>query len=67
MSAATFMRIHPAWRCVCGRTLRAWDVSVEDGTGTAQTPFRILCNGCHTELVAVERHSETQSTEGKES
>jgi hypothetical protein len=58
MSTATFIRIHPHWRCVCGRVLRAWDISAEGGTGTAQTPFRVLCTGCHTELVAVERQQD---------
>ena len=62
---ATSVRIHPAWRCVCGRVLKAWDVAVEGGTGTTQIPFRILCSSCHTELVVVERLSEAQFTEEK--
>jgi hypothetical protein len=61
MSTATIVRIHPSWRCVCGRVLKAWDVAVEDGTGTAQVPFRILCSGCHTELAVVERHQDAKS------
>ena len=60
-SAATFVRIHPAWHCICGRALRAWDVAVEGGAGTAQMPFRILCSGCHAELVAVERQQDAKS------
>jgi hypothetical protein len=63
MSTATFVRIHPAWLCVCGRALKAWDVAVEGGTGigTAQVPFRILCSGCHAELVAVERQQDPKA------
>jgi hypothetical protein len=55
------VRIHPSWRCICGRVLRAWDVAVEDGAGSTRVPFRIICGGCHTELVVVERDLDPKS------
>jgi hypothetical protein len=63
MSGATIVRIHPSWRCVCGHVLKAWNVAVEDGTGSAQVPFRILCSSCHTELVWLSATKTPRATE----
>jgi hypothetical protein len=54
---AVVVRIHPAWHCVCGRVLKGWDV-VLDTAGSADVPCRILCSGCHTELLVMERAAE---------
>jgi hypothetical protein len=52
MSTAVTIRIHPTWRCICGRTLKAYDV-ITDTNGVE----RILCSGCHIELLAVEQRA----------
>jgi hypothetical protein len=52
MSYAT-LRIHPGWRCICGRTLRAYDAELE------LDRLRLICQACHTELLAIEHGSDT--------
>jgi hypothetical protein len=52
---AVTARIHPGWRCICGRTLKGWDVVLADPDNSADVPFRILCSACHTELLVAER------------
>jgi hypothetical protein len=36
------IRLHPFWRCVCGRVLRPYDVDVSEDTGR----IRIICSRC---------------------
>jgi hypothetical protein len=52
---AVTVRIHPGWRCVCGRVLKTWDVVLADAAGNADVPFRVLCSTCHVELLVAER------------
>jgi hypothetical protein len=53
---AVTVRIH--WTCVCGHTLKGWDVILSEAIGRADVPLRVLCSHCHTELMTVERASD---------
>jgi hypothetical protein len=52
---AVVVRVHPDWRCVCGRALKTWDVVLADPDDSVAAPCRILCSACHVELLALER------------
>lgn len=52
---AVVVRVHEGWSCTCGRVLKGWDVVLDDTDG-ARLPVRVICSGCHTELLAMERY-----------
>jgi hypothetical protein len=49
--SSTQLRLHPALRCICGRTLKGYDASISDNG----EQIRIVCQRCHTLLLAIER------------
>jgi hypothetical protein len=55
---AVVVHLHPAWRCVCGRVLKGWDVILADDG--ASIPLRIVCSACDAALLTVERYQDTQ-------
>jgi dCTP deaminase len=59
-SMAVDVRLHPALRCVCGRTLRGWDVIIADDVDSALFPVRLICSACHSELLVIAHYRETK-------
>lgn len=55
---AVTVRIHPGWSCVCGHTLKTWDVILSEAGGRADVPLRVLCSHCHVELMTMESAGE---------
>jgi hypothetical protein len=49
----TETKIHPLWRCVCGRVLKAYDVDVREGG------IVIDCGRCFTRLFEHRRTTES--------
>jgi hypothetical protein len=62
---AVTVRIHPAWRCSCGRNLKTWDIILDDTDGT-HVPCRIICSGCHTALLTMERYRSVGASDSDE-
>lgn len=49
------VRLAGRLRCICGRTIKAYDLQVHDGAGSAGIKdVQLICPGCHQSALSIE-------------